>query len=48
MIWRADEAIKQIRDKKYDTELRAEGISDVQMYGIAFSKSKATVKVELA
>ena len=43
----ADEAIKQIRDKKYDTELRTEGVSNVQMYGIAFSKSKATVKVEL-
>ncbi len=40
----ADEAIKQIIDKKYDIELKANGVSDIELYGIAFGKKNVKVK----
>lgn len=40
----ADEALKQINDKKYDTELSDLGISDIIKIGIAFCGKKAVVK----
>jgi hypothetical protein len=33
----ADEAIAQILDKRYDTEMRSRGINDICLLGIAFS-----------
>ncbi len=41
----ADEAIKQIQDKQYTKDLISKGITNIQLYGIAFSKKKATVKM---
>ena len=40
----ADDAVKQIKDRQYAVELLTEGVSDVQLYGISFSRKKATVK----
>lgn len=40
----ADEALKQIDDKKYDAELSARGISNVVKIGIAFRGKTAVVK----
>jgi len=40
----ADDAINQIREKQYATDLKASGVSEIQIYGIAFGKKKATVK----
>ena len=40
----ADEALKQIDEKKYDTELLASGISNIVKIGIAFQGKKAVVK----
>lgn len=40
----ADDAISQIVNKQYDVELKREGVSEIQIYGISFSKKKATVK----
>ena len=40
----AESAIKQIRDKNYAAGLIANGISDIRIYGIAFSGKKATVR----
>ena len=40
----ADEALKQIEEKKYDTELLASGISNIVKIGIAFQGKKAVVK----
>ena len=42
----AENAIKQVREKKYATELIADGISDIRIYGIAFCKKNAVVKAE--
>ena len=42
----AEEAIKQIESKKYWSELVANGIKDIQIYGIAFHKKKAVVKTK--
>ena len=42
----ADDAVKQIIGKKYDAGLRAEGVNDIQLYGIAFAGKKASVKTE--
>ena len=40
----ADEAIKQIQEKKYMNELINNNINDIQIYGIAFSRKKVVVK----
>lgn len=40
----ADEALKQIEDKKYDAELLAHGISNIVKIGIAFRGKTAVVK----
>ncbi len=40
----ADEALKQINEKKYDTELSELGISDIIKIGIAFCGKNAVVK----
>ena len=40
----ADEALKQIKDKKYDTEMKAEGISNILKLGMAFSGKKVVIK----
>ncbi|MBR4953244.1 MAG: PD-(D/E)XK nuclease domain-containing protein, partial [Oscillospiraceae bacterium] len=38
-------ALKQIIDKKYDTELIAAGIDTVYKYGVAFSGKKVEISV---
>ena len=40
----ADKALRQIDEKKYDTELRNEGISPIIKIGIVFRGKKAAVK----
>lgn len=40
----ADEALEQIEDKKYDTELLAAGIDNIVKIGIAFQGKNAVVK----
>ena len=40
----ADEALRQIEDKKYDTEFLASGISNIVKIGIAFQGKKAVAK----
>ena len=40
----ADSALRQIEEKKYDTELRTAGISSVIRIGIAFCGKRAVVK----
>lgn len=40
----ADKAIEQINKKGYITELKANNINDIHLYGIAFSKKKVAVK----
>ncbi len=42
----SETALKQINDKKYDTELIAEGIETIYKYGVAFSGKKVEVAVE--
>ena len=36
-------AIRQIRERKYDTEMRARGIQEIIMYGVAFSGKNVEV-----
>ena len=40
----ANDAIMQVQSKQYATDLRTNGITNIQIYGIAFCKKKATVK----
>ena len=42
----ADRALKQIQEKKYDTELLQTKVSYVIKYGIAFDKKKVAIKVK--
>ncbi len=42
----ADEAIAQIKGKQYPAQLKALGVTHVEIHGIAFSKKKASVKTE--
>ncbi len=42
----AEEALKQIERKQYWAELVANGVKDIQVYGIAFHKKKAIVKTK--
>ncbi len=39
-------ALKQINDKKYDTELIAAGVTTIYKYGVAFSGKKVEITVE--
>ena len=39
-----DIAIAQIQEKQYATELLANGVTEIQLYGIAFCKKKVAVK----
>ena len=43
---RAEAAIKQIEDKKYDMELRSEGYKNIVKYGIAFCQKDCLVKIK--
>ena len=40
----AEEALRQIDEKKYDTELISAGVTDIQKIGIAFRGKNAVVK----
>ena len=40
----ADNALKQIEEKKYDMELKEEGYEDILKYGIAFYKKDCMIK----
>lgn len=42
----SDEAIKQISDKKYDSEMSSDGIEKILKLGIAFSGKKVRIKAE--
>ncbi len=45
LLAHAEEALKQIQDKQYTVNLISNGITNIQLYGIAFSKKKATIKM---
>ena len=42
----SNEALKQINDRKYDSEMRNDGIGKILKLGIAFSGKKAMIKAE--
>ena len=42
----ADEALDQIDEKRYDTEMNQEGIQSIIKFGIAFSGKKVSVKTK--
>lgn len=42
----ADAALKQINEKQYDTDMVAQGVTEILQYGIAFSGKKACVRAE--
>jgi hypothetical protein len=42
----ADEALAQIDEKRYDAEMKEDGILDILKFGIAFSGKKVSVKTE--
>ena len=41
---KCDEALKQIKDQKYEEALRQEGYSDILKYGVAFYRKECMVK----
>lgn len=41
-----ERAVEQIKDRRYDTELREDGRNDILAYGIAFCKKRCKVVVE--
>ena len=43
---KADEAIEQIENRKYDMELRSEGYKNIFKYGIAFYKKDCLIKIK--
>ena len=43
----ADEALKQINTKNYDTDLKDRGICDIVRYGIAFCGKKVEIAVDM-
>ncbi len=43
---RAEDAIKQIENKKYDMELRSEGYKNIVKYGIAFYQKDCLIKIK--
>ncbi len=42
----ADEAIAQIDEKRYDVEMKEDGVQDILKFGIAFSGKKVSVKTK--
>ena len=42
----ADEALTQIEGKRYDSEMKEDGIQDILKFGIAFSGKKVSVKTK--
>ncbi len=42
----ADEALAQVDEKRYDTEMKQDGIQDILKFGIAFSGKKISVKTK--
>jgi hypothetical protein len=40
----ADEALAQIDEKRYDIEMKEDGIQNILKFGIAFSGKKVSVK----
>lgn len=42
----ADEALDQIDEKRYDEEMKVDGIRDILKFGIAFSGKKVSVKTK--
>lgn len=42
----SEAALKQITDKKYDTEMRNAGIQTIYKYGVAFSGKNVEIAVE--
>ena len=40
------EALDQINEKGYDTEMREEGVADIIKFGIAFSGKKVKIRTE--
>ncbi len=43
---RADDALKQIEDRKYDEELRSEGYKNIVCYGISFYQKDCLIKMK--
>ena len=43
---KADEAIEQIEDRRYDMELRSEGYKNIFKYGIDFYKKDCLIKIK--
>lgn len=41
-----ERALEQIKDRRYDTELREDGQNDILAYGIAFCRKRCKVVVE--
>ena len=39
-------ALKQMEEKKYDTEMKAKGISPIYRYGVAFSGKQVKISFE--
>lgn len=46
LVTLSNEALNQINDKKYDTEMRSDGIEKILKFGIAFSGKKVRIKAE--
>lgn len=42
----ADDALDQIDEKRYDTEMKGEGVRDILKLGVAFSGKKVSVKIK--
>ena len=42
----ADETLIQIDEKRYDAEMKEDGIQDILKFGIAFSGKKVSVKTK--
>ena len=42
----AREALNQIDEKRYDTEMKEDGIQDILKFGIAFSGGNVNIKTE--
>ena len=40
------DVLEQIKDRRYDTELREDGRNDILAYGIAFCRKRCKVVVE--
>ena len=42
----ADEAIRQIKNRHYDTDMKYRGITDIVMFGVAFSGKRVSVTIQ--